>query len=118
MLSWLRRRLAPARHRPAGVAISAAAQQDLDYLFRKTGLRAHKVGPELRFNAHILAGGDAEGERIEALLWQYAEAGYVFTTDPATLFGRVCAITTPPERVAERRNRIRLVKKPPPETST
>lgn len=110
MLEWLFNKLGYVKRAElAGTGIGIGAQRDLDFIYEKTGYRAHKVGPEHRFNAIMKLAGDPEVEQIERLMRKYAAANFVFTENIAVPFGNVCSITTKDDRVAIRRSNIKLV---------
>jgi len=110
MLDWFFRKFGYVKRAElSGVCIGIQAQQELDFIYEKTGYRAHRVSPEHQFNAFMKIANNPEAENVERLMHKYAAANYVFTEDFAVLFGNVCSISTKDDRVALRRSNIKLV---------
>lgn len=89
-------------------ALSEQGRKDLDFVYEKTGFRAHRVGDQ-PFNGYIKIDGNPEAEKVEAIIYAYSNNGYVFTDRSGRLFGRVCSIWTKADRIAARRSRIKVV---------
>ena len=91
-----------------GVAISASAQKELDYLYAVTGFTAHKVDAGFNFNGHMKMKDDPEAVKIENMLIKYASCGYVFTKENM-LIGKISTITSKEERVKNRRSNFVVI---------
>lgn len=94
--------------KPAATMISEQGRKDLDFVYEKTGFRAHKVGDQ-PFNGFIKYSSNPEAEKVEEILYRYSNNGYVFTDRAGRLFGRVCSIWTKADRVEARRSQIKLI---------
>lgn len=89
-------------------ALNETGRKELDFVYEKTGFKAHKVGNQ-PFNGFIKIADNPEAEKVEEILYRYSNNGFVFTDRTGRLFGRVCTICKKADRVDARRSMIKLV---------